>query len=666
MCGIAGLISLASAPPQVDDLHAMIQAVPHRGPDERGLFIDDHAGLVHSRLSIIDLACGAQPIHNEDKSFWITYNGEIFNYPELKADLEAKGHRFYTACDTEVLLHMYEEYGTECLHHLNGQFAFAVWDTRKKEMFLARDRIGIRPLHYTILNNYFLFASEIKSLFALPFVPRRIDPIALDQIFTFWTTLPGHTAFEGIRELPAGHYMIIKNGTVSITKYWQLPFCERKETPYFPLTSLLEEIDEVLLDAIRIRLRADVPVGAYLSGGLDSSGVTAKVAVHFNNHLQTFGVRFEDHAFDEGQSQDLMAQQLGVRHTELIASGRAIADAFGDVIYACEKPLLRTAPTPLFLLSNAVRQAGLKVVLTGEGADEFFGGYNIFREAKVRHFWARQPDSQRRPELLNHLYAYVLTDPKIKKNWQAFFARGLETPQDPLFSHCVRWFNTSRTKVFFSEGLRSQIGDYDACGQLRQMLPESFNSLDALSKAQYLESAIFLTNYLLSSQGDRVAMAHSVEIRLPYLDYRVMKLAAKLPSKWKILGLKEKFLLKKLFKHTLPPEVVNRPKHPYRAPIASALLAHPTPAFERSLSPAAIKEAGFFDAPKTQLLLSKLRKNPSSTEVDNMALAGIYSTQLLYEQYLKTKYTPTKNDIALTVFADYRSAKEKIGGFRRS
>lgn len=657
MCGIAGLIALSPAGrPQVDDLQAMIRVFHHRGPDEGGLFLDDHAGLAHARLSIIDLAGGTQPIHNEDRTLWITYNGEIFNYPELKTDLESRGHCFYTTSDTEVLLHLYEEFGPACLSQLNGDFAFAIWDRRKQEMFLARDRIGIRPLHYTMQNGFFLFASEIKSLFALPFVPRHIDPIAMEQIFTFWTTLSGRTAFTDIHELPAGHYMIVRNGRHTIAPYWRLPFCSRNEQSHRPVDSLIEEIDAVLTDAVRVRLRADVPVGAYLSGGLDSSGVTARIASQFNNQLQTFGIRFEEKAFDEGDNQRLMVDTLGVRHTELLAANRDIAETFGEVVRACEKPLLRTSPAPLFLLSGIVRQAGLKVVLTGEGADEFFGGYNIFREAKVRRFWSRQPGSERRPELLNRLYAYVAPNPRFKKSWQAFFARGLDAPDDPLFSHRIRWHNTARTKTFFSDSLRSQIGDYDAFDDIRQTLPDSFGELDTLSKAQYLESDIFLKNYLLSSQGDRVAMAHSVEIRLPYLDYRIMELAARLPSRWKILGLKEKYLLKKLYAKTLPPQIVNRPKHPYRAPIASSFLTHPTAAFEQALSEAAIRQAGLFDAAKTRQLLDKLGRTPAPGEVDSMALAGLYSTQLLYEQYIKSSYKSGNKETAFRVFADYRTA----------
>ncbi|MCD6395621.1 MAG: asparagine synthase (glutamine-hydrolyzing) [Planctomycetes bacterium] len=523
MCGIAGICNL-SGPGRIslNSIKHMVSVQKHRGPDETGIYIDDHIALGQARLSIIDLSSGAQPIHNEDKTLWIIYNGEVFNYPELRDSLIKNGHRFYTTSDTEVILHLFEDKGPACLNELNGQFAFAVWNAVTKELFLARDRIGIRPLHYTVQNNRFIFASEIKSIFTLPDIERRLDPIAMDQIFTFWTTLKGRTAFKDINELPPGCFAKISNGKVSIKKYWDIPFYSPDEQTDSGIDDIVQDISDLLHDAIRIRLRADVPVGCYLSGGLDSSGLTAKVVGDFNSDVKSFGIRFEEDAFDEGDYQNLMASHLNVDHKEITATNRRIGEAFPDVIRHCEKPILRTAPTPLFLLSKLVNESGLKVVLTGEGADEFFGGYNIFRETKVRRFWARQPDSQSRPKLLEQLYPYIFTNPRLKQSLQAFFARGLENTDNPFFSHMIRWANTSKIKNFFSEDLKEQIGSYSGRDELREMLPASFGKWDYFSRAQYLEASLFLSNYLLSSQGDRMAMAHSLEIRLPYLDPRIM------------------------------------------------------------------------------------------------------------------------------------------------
>lgn len=657
MCGITGIYSLnGSGKISINTLKCMIGVLHHRGPDETGVYLDDHVGLAHARLSIIDLTGGSQPIHNEDHTLWIVYNGEVFNYPELKTQLQKKGHQFYTTTDTEVILHLFEETGPACLQELNGQFAFAIWDSKKKELFLARDRVGIRPLHYTVQNGSFYFASEIKSLFMAEEIHREIDPVALDQIFTFWTTLPGRTVFKNIQELKPGHYMRVSNGTISEYKYWDIPYYHREEQNSLSPGEISERILDLLQDATRIRLRADVPVGSYLSGGLDSSGITALIAKKFNKNVQTFGIRFEEAAFDEGEHQNNMVSFLDVKHHEMFANNEKIAGLFPPVIRHCEKPLLRTAPVPLFLLSNLVRETGLKVVLTGEGADEVFGGYNIFREALVRRFWARQPESEKRGSLIGRLYPHIFKDPRMKKSIHSFFAQGLEDTDNPLFSHLIRWKNTSRIKNFFSNDLKAGIGSYDGYEELKTNLPEDFSKRDCLAKAQFLEKAIFLSNYLLSSQGDRVAMAHSLEIRLPYLDYRLIDFMAKVPSTWKILGLNEKHILKKAFRKILPESITSRTKHPYRAPIQQSLCSKNMPDYVREmLSEEVIKKAGFFDPGKVSMLYKKVESGKSVSEVDGMALAGILSTMLMNSQFIENWSYSNTPSVSHSVFIDKRT-----------
>lgn len=634
----------------------MVGALDHRGPDETGLYLDDSIGLGHARLSIIDLSGGSQPIHNEDGTLWIVYNGEIFNYLELKEDLVKRGHRFYTSSDTEVILHLFEEKGHSCLRQLNGQFALAIWNSKTKELFLARDRMGIRPLHYTVHDKRLVFASEIKSIFMNEDVPRRIDPVAIDQIFTFWTTLPGRTVFQGIQELLPGHFMMVRNGEINIRKYWDIPFSQLGEQLDWPVERICGEIQGLLDDAIRIRLRADVPVGCYLSGGLDSSGITSIVKNRFNNRLRTFGIRFEQGEFDESKYQDCMIDDLKTEHTDLLATNENIGAVFPDVIWHCEKPLLRTAPAPLFMLSRTVRENGFKVVLTGEGADEVFGGYNIFRETLVRKFWARQPSSRLRPLLIGKLYPYIFNDPRLETTLQAFFAKGMENTEDPIYSHLIRWENTSRAKAFFSDDLKAAIGRYSGYEELKANLPETFDRWDPLSKAQFLEMQVFMSNYLLSSQGDRVAMAHSVEIRLPYLDYRIIEFMGRVPPIMKIRGLKEKDLLKRVFRGILPEVILNRPKHPYRAPIQQSLLNGNAEGSEDFLSPESLEAADLFDKNKVEILLNKLRKTKHASEVDGMALAGILSTQLVFRQFGTSFTCNLPNELMPTVFVDRRTA----------
>jgi asparagine synthase (glutamine-hydrolysing) len=637
MCGIAGVLHLKEgAAVSLETLEQMIAVMHHRGPDEQGFYVDDRVGLGQSRLSIIDLSSGTQPIHNEGENLWIVYNGEVFNYPELREDLEKKGHRFYTQSDTEVILHLYEERGSDCPLELNGQFAFAIWDANRKELFLARDRLGIRPLHYTVCGNSFLFASEIKSIFTVEGVPREIDPIALDQIFTFWATLPGRSFFRNIRELPPGHWLRISRSGMHVEKYWEIPFYPKDEQTQLSKADVTERIEELLSDAVRIRLRADVPVGTYLSGGLDSSGITALVLRKFDQDVSTFGIRFEEDGFDEGEHQHTMVSFLGSRHSELVARNEMIGTALPKVLWHCEKPVLRTSPVPLFLLSRLVRDSHLKVVLTGEGADEFFGGYNIFREAKVRQYWARRPDSGRGSALLGRLYPYIFKNERLRKTLQGFFARGLDRPDDPLFSHRIRWDNTSKTKTFFSEALRAEIGGYDGYEEVLQNLPAAYPEWDCLAKAQFLEASIFLSSYLLSSQGDRVAMAHSVEIRLPYLDPRILEFMGRVPSKWKVRGLDEKHILKKSFEGTLPPDITGRPKHPYRAPIKQALLHRKGTGYvKESLSERSLRRAGLFDCDKVARLVRKLEATDDPSEINGMALVGILTSQLIHHDFIE-------------------------------
>jgi asparagine synthase (glutamine-hydrolysing) len=341
----------------------------------------------------------------------------------------------------------------------------------------------------------------------------------------------------------------------------------------------------------------------------------------------------------------------------MLATNQLIGQAFKDTMIAAEKPQLRTGPVPLYLLSKTVRKAGLKVVLTGEGADEFFGGYDIFRETKLRRGLSRFPHSQRRLSLIGRLHPYIFKDPKAQKAMVSFFTKGLESVNDPLFSHLLRWDNTRRAKLFFSDQLNAQIGNYDPYQDLLGQLPPEFYGWDYLSKAQYLESSLFLSNYLLSSQGDRVAMGNSVEIRLPFLDYRLIEFMATVPTSWKIFGMEEKYLLKKVFADILPQEILKRPKHPYRAPIVSTLLKSGIDEHNEMLSESAIRNTGLFDPTRVAKLTGKLNASDTASEVDSMALVGILSTQLLHRYYIEKPIA--YNDISdkITVFIDKRTTK---------
>lgn len=637
MCGIVGIHPLTSSEPVCQaTVQQMVATLRHRGPDESGvyLFHDDVAsiGLGHARLSIIDLAGGQQPLSNEDGTLWISFNGEIFNYRELRQTLE-EDHLFATDSDTEVIVHLYEAYGADCLQFLNGQFVFAIWDERNHALFVARDRVGIRPFFYTVTDNQLIFASEMKAILAaLPQLP-QLDLTTLDQIFTYWSPLPPRTIFQGIQSLPPGHFMRVQNGQIAIERYWQPEFPVEPVKNGLSLAETAVQLRHHLTEATRLRLRADVPVGAYLSGGLDSSTIAALLYHDISQRLETFSIAFTDAAFDESRYQQQMAAHLGTEHHVITCTHADVGRAFPDVIYHTETPILRTSPVPLYLLSDFVQKAGIKVVLTGEGADEFLGGYNIFKEALLRHFWAREPESALRPLLLKKLYSYV---PNLDNAayLTKFFGYRLTDMAEPGYSHLLRWRNGARHRRLLHPDVLAQLGPEKPLPDLP--LPPEFGRWSPLAQAQYLEIRLFLAEYLLSSQGDRMAMAHSVEGRFPFLDHHVVEFCNQLPPGFKLLGLNEKHILKVAVRDLLPAEIWQRAKRPYRAPIHHSFFPEGRPLdwVADMLSPTKVATAGLFNPLAVQALVSKQQRQGSLGEVDEMALAGILSTQLVQHHFV--------------------------------
>jgi asparagine synthase (glutamine-hydrolysing) len=633
MCGIVGVVNLTDpAPVPVEILRQMLGMIRHRGPDEFGIYRDEWANLGNARLSIIDLGGGQQPICNEDATLWIVFNGEIFNYPELRPDLEARGHRFKTDCDTEVILHLYEEYGPDCLNYLNGQFAIAIWDTRSRTLFLARDRMGIRPLFYTVANGQLIFGSELKTVLAHPQVSAKIDPDALAQVFTFWGVQPPNTIFAGIETLPPAHYMVLREGHLALQPYWEPDFAvdsatNRSDQDY------LDEFEQLLIDATLIRLRADVPVGAYLSGGLDSSTTTAIIRKYTQNPLDTFSIAFSDPEFDESNFQQRMAGILGTDHQVVYCTQPDIGQVFPDVIWHTETPTLRTAPAPMFLLSRLVHDHDLKVVMTGEGADEILGGYDIFKEMVIRRFWAKQPDSQMRPRLLQRLYPEISQLGSSSGSFlTAFFKQNLTATDDNFYSHWIRWSNTGRLQRLLLQKTDDSLADWI---EKRVPIPTRFKTWSPLAQAQYLEMVTFLAPYLLSSQGDRVGMANSIEGRFPFLDYRVVEFCNRLPDRLKLRGLNEKWLLRQLASKLLPPDIWQRRKRPYRAPIHRSFFHSNTPEYVTELlSDSAIKAAGLFNPLAVAQLVRKTESGRPLSETDDMAIAGVISTQLVHQMFV--------------------------------
>jgi asparagine synthase (glutamine-hydrolysing) len=645
MCGLAGILYLdGEGAVTRRDLEPMVAALATRGPDGTGYYTEPGLGLGHARLSIIDLEGGDQPIHNEDRTLWIVFNGEIFNYLELRTELERRGHRFYTHTDTEVIVHLYEEHGDDFPSHLNGQFAIALWDAPRHRLLLVRDRPGILPLFFTREGDRLLFASEVKAL--LPAMGRRpeLDAAALNQLMTFWAPVSPASLFKGVEEVSPGEMLIVEHGRPRRQRYWEWTFPEDGDYLAGSAEELAEELHDLLLDSTRLRLRADVPVGAYLSGGLDSSGIAGLVKHSGHPQLRTFSIRFEDPRVDETEHQERMSRHLGTDHTSVLCRNADIAAIFPRIIARTEAPVLRTAPAPMAILSGLVRSLDYKVVLTGEGADEVLGGYDLFKETKIRLFWARQPDSKWRPALLKRLYPYLDLSQRTGGAYlKSFFGQGLEEPDAMGFSHLPRWTTTGKTRDFFSPDFRATIRD-EPEATLATRLPAGFHAWHPFNRAQFLEARTLMAGYLLNSQGDRMLMANSVEGRFPFLDHRVIEFANGLHPRMKMRGLNEKYLLKKALARHLPRETVARFKQPYRAPDIAAFFGEGgPPAYVREcLSPESLRASGYFDAPRVQHLLKKIEHGRVIGFKDNMAFLAVLSTQLWHRTFIEGRELPVE------------------------
>lgn len=645
MCGIAGYFN---KDPQKELLLRMISQIEHRGPDGFGYYLDRDAGLAHARLSIIDLKGGAQPISNEDETIWVTFNGEIYNYLELRTILEKRGHVFKTKTDTEVIVHAYEEYGVDCIPMFNGQFAFALWDSNTQNALLARDRVGIQPLFYTdqwlgsaaIRERTLYFASEIKALMANPELRQGLNPTEIANTFTYWSPSSGRSVFKGVKEVPPGCYLTFVQGKyVEIRRYWQHDFTKRDSV--FGLVHHME-------NAVDFRLRADVPVAAYLSGGLDSSIIATLAKKKLGGELlSTFSIEFEDAAFDESEYQRKMVSMLGTGHTVHRCTKEEIADVFPKVVMHAEKPLFRTAPAPMYLLSKRVRDSGFKVVLTGEGADEVFGGYDIFRELVVRQMMlSGKYEAAYINRLLQQLYPWMSHRALTSSTdyMKVFFGGSRHDQQWPWFSHEPRIKSSSKSHAFFADHMHPTnessyfrtIGGWPDC--------------DDFEQAQFLEWMTLFNGYLMSSQGDRMLMANGVEGRFPFLDPHVVDFGNSLPWTSKVYideagMMDEKHILKQYAQiHKWVPSIISeRKKQPYMAPDAECFMGPDLmvilPYVEHLMSPDA--DYGYFNMKKVRLLCKKVRAGKAKGFADNQAFIGILSTQLLHWQMVES-FVPIK------------------------
>lgn len=628
MCGIAGIVRAdRAATVEEQALRRMARAIRHRGPDGYGLAQLAGAGFVTTRLAIVDVEHGWQPFAAGPDRPLLVFNGEIYNHDALRAEIGSLGASFTTLCDTEVVARALERDGVGACDRFNGQFAIGWWEPGPRRLTLIRDRFGVRPLHWTMrADGSIAFASEAKALFASGEVTAAPDPVGIDEVFTFWGSQAPVTPFRGVQQLPPGHVLVWEDGRIVAQRAWWAP-------DYGPRGAAAPPLDALLRDSVRLRLRADVPVGSYLSGGLDSSLVTALAQDASAHRLRSFSIAFRDRRYDERSHQELVARTLGTLH-HVVEVGRAeIAAAFPDVVWHAETPLVRTAPVPLALLARATREHGITVVASGEGADELYWGYDLFKEVRVRLLLACDPSSPELEGLLDDLYPHLQSAARRGPAWRRFF-EDAGRPDDLLFSHQTRFAATALVKAFYSADMRSSLAGDDPLERLRATLPADFGSWDPLERAAYLELTTLLPSYLLAAQGDRAAMAHGVECRYPFLDDRVFEHSVRTPAADKLYGRRDKIVVRELAQRLLPEPIANRVKVPYRAPEVTPFFEpHPPEWAADRLAPSALREAGIFDPVRVERLLRRCREGRATGVREGMALVGILSTQVWHELY---------------------------------
>jgi asparagine synthase (glutamine-hydrolysing) len=645
MCGIAGIIDLdgaRSAP--LSTLEAMGKSLLHRGPDENGVLDRAGVGLVSQRLSIIGLQDGRQPISNEDGSVTVVFNGELFDYPEVRTVLQARGHRFATHCDTELLPHLWEEHQEAMLECLRGQFAFALWDARRRQLILARDRFGICPLYWTRQtwdgSDWLLFASEIKALISSGMVEARPEPRGINQVFTFMA-LPGPTTcFAGVLSLLPGHYLSIQLSAeqqepvrIRDRVFWEIDFPDRGDEDRSKQPGpLVDEFEAVLLRAVERRLRADVPVVSYLSGGIDSSVVTA-LACHVRKEpIPTFTLRIQDPYLDETGPAGVVARHLGARPTVVGCGSPEVLDSYPQLIEAAEGPVIDTSSAALLLLAREVHDQNYKVALTGEGADEWLGGYSWFKIHKLLGYLDVLPELDL-SAWLRRAYLRLTGAPRFPWSLAQRLQQAAGGKNAWLEFYGLIGLSKAR---FYSPLMREALGDHIPYSDLG-LNHERMCRWHPFNRSLYLGARVHLAGHLLCSKGDRVAMHSSVETRYPFLDEDVFSFLARVHPRWKLHGFRDKHLLRLLAERWLPRVIARRRKAMFRAPFDGFHVAEPPAWVDQLLSPESLRRTGYFDpvaVARWRETFRQLRARSLQRVSVEMGLVGVLATQLWHHMFI--------------------------------
>jgi len=560
MCGICGKINCSSqCVPDRGLIERMCTAVQHRGPNDSGVHVAGRAGLGHCRLSIIDLSpAGHQPMCNEDQSVWVVHNGEVYNFPELRRELEGRGHRFRSNTDTEVIVHLYEDMGPECVTRLRGMFAFAIWDERTQELFCARDRVGKKPLVYAEIGAAFVFASEIKALLQDPAVSRDLDHAALHHYLTYQYVPGPQTIFKQIKKLPPAHTLTLKNGRVSIRRYWDLPYEPKIDTANE--TELIERFRALFEEAVRIRLRSDVPLGAFLSGGLDSSAVVAQMSACMDRPVKTFAIGFDDADFNELQYARQVAELFGCEHTEYVVKPDAL-QVLPEIIRHYDEPYADPSCVPTWYVAQLTRKH-VTVALNGDGGDESFAGYERYYANLMA---ARVPGLACAP-----LRALARLLPHRQARWSLLrrakrFLGGLHADPAQRYVGWLCYFTGEMKQDLYTPDFAAAIGVCDSVQLMTDAL-QGCGAAGLLDRTLSADVSMYLP-YDLLAKVDIACMAHALEARSPFLDHKLMEFAARMPQEMKLKGSVSKYCLKKAFAKQLPSEILHRRKMGFGVPL---------------------------------------------------------------------------------------------------
>ena len=606
MCGIVGFLTTKAADiPESGILRKMRDVLIHRGPDDAGEYIrpiDEKGPFVffgHRRLSIIDLSGGHQPLSNEDGKVWVVFNGEIYNFKELRSQLEIRGHGFRTTSDTEIIAHAYEEYGEDCFRHFNGMFAIGIWDEKKKRLVLARDRLGKKPLYYSLINGTFLFASELKAIMLYPAFPRKVDPSSLMK-YLFFEFIPcPHTIFEDAKKIPAASYLIWDKNGIEVKQYWS-PFDSKRGDQNLSEAEAESRMMELLKESVKRRLISDVPLGVFLSGGIDSSAITALAQKEVPGKIKTFSIGFEDASFDESRYASLASKYIGTEHHERTMTPNDLLNIVPSLPDILDEPMADASILPTYLLSKFTR-GYVTVALGGDGGDELFAGYPTYLAHKFARYYERllgalHPMAIRLANLLPVSDDNISFDFKVKK-----FLAGIGYPHGIRNSVWLGSFSFSDLTKALSPGLSNYFDETRIVSEIA-LHEKEFPLKDQIGLVQYLDLRLYLQESILV-KVDRASMASSLEVRAPFLDHELVGFVMGLPSHYKLNGLTSKYILKRALKNYIPDEIIHRKKKGFGVPIAKWVKGELRELFGDMLSSNRIKREGFLNAEYvTQLL----------------------------------------------------------------